>query len=81
MALVGVIAAVSRGLPITAAALWRRRATANALAEALATCDIENPKQLGKLLKRVGERNVGGIYLDRVGINREGIVWRARVQE
>jgi hypothetical protein len=80
--LVRVIAAVSGGLPITAAALWRRRAAGDAvLADALATCDIENPKQLGKLLKRLGDQNVGGLSLDRVGVNREGTVWRARVQE
>jgi hypothetical protein len=82
VALGGIIATVSRGLPITAAALWRRRIAGDlALAEALATCDIENPKQLGKLLRRLEGRDMSGVRLCRVGENREGIVWQARVQE
>jgi hypothetical protein len=82
VALVGIIATVARGLPFTAAALWRRRVAGDAaLAEAFATCDIENPKQLGKLLRRLEGRDVDGIRLCRVGTNREGIVWHARVQE
>jgi hypothetical protein len=82
VALVRVIAAGAGGKRFTAASVWRRRAAGdNPLADALATADIESPKQLGKLLRRLGARNVSGIYLDRVGANREGTIWCARVQE
>ena len=82
VALVGLIAAISRGLPFTAAALWRRRVAGDeALAAALATADIENTKQLGKLIRRLEGRDVDGVRLVRVGANREGIIWVARVQE
>jgi hypothetical protein len=80
--LVGVIASCSQGHAFTAAALWRRRSAGDVvLADAFASADIENPQQLGKLLKRNEGRTVNGVSIDRVGLNREGVVWQARVQE
>jgi hypothetical protein len=83
LALVGVIAAASRGLVFTAAALWRRVDAGDVvLAERLAACDVENPKQLGKLLKRLEGHDAEGVRILRAGANREGTVWKAaRVQE
>jgi hypothetical protein len=75
-ALVRVIASVAGDLPFTAAALWRRRAVDRALASALENCDLDSPKQIGKAVRRCEGRNVGGIVMQRVGANREGIIWR-----
>ena len=74
------IAATAGGLAFTAAALFRRRAAGDVtLAEALAACDVTSPKQLGKLLRRLEGRDVGGVVLERLDVGREGVVWRARV--
>jgi hypothetical protein len=76
-ALVAVIAACSHELPFTAAALWRRCAAGDvALADAVRACDLDNTKQLGKLLKRLEGHDVGGHRIVRRGANREGAIWR-----
>jgi hypothetical protein len=81
VALVQLLATVSGGDSFTAAAVFRRRnAGDEALATALETCDIENPVQLGKLLKRLEGHDVGGVWLACLGANREGAIWVTRVQ-
>lgn len=77
--LVGVLADVSMGLPFTVAALWRRRAADPALAAAILNCDIDNPKQVGKLLRRLVGHDVGGAVIQRVGTTRDGALWRVCV--
>lgn len=81
VALVGIIAAASRGLTFTSVALWRHREVDPALADALANADLESPRMLGKLLRRVESRDVGGVRILCVGMHRDGKVWRAEVQE
>ncbi len=78
VALMGAIALSTRSLTFTTSALWRHRAVDPALADALATCDVENPKQLGKLLKRLEARTVNGLRIVCVGICREGKVWQVQ---
>ena len=81
-ALVHVLGTASCGERFTAAGMWRRALVGDvALADALATCDMENAKQLGKLLRRLEGIDVDGVTIHREGSNREGLVWRARVRE
>ncbi len=79
--LVGVLTTSTRGLSFTTAAVWRHRAVDVALAAALAHADVDSPRQLGRLLRRVEGQDVDGVRLARVGVNREGIIWRASLQE
>jgi hypothetical protein len=79
--LVVMLITIAQGHTFTAAAVWRRRAVDTALAEALATADIENPQQLGKLLKRNEGRDVVGVRFRRVGTGREGIIWQQEWRE
>ena len=79
--LASTIAASACGLPFTAAALWRRRAVDPALTEALVASDVDSPRQLGKLLRRLEGRDIEGVCFARVGINREGLVWIATLRE
>jgi hypothetical protein len=79
--LVGIIAKSTRGLTFTTKAAWAHRRTDPALADALAACDIESPKQLGKLLRRLEGRSVGSVRIVCVGMHRDGKVWRAEVRE
>ena len=81
-ALVGIIAAVAGGLPFTSAALWRRRAVDPTLAAAVLGADLDSARQLGKFLRRLEGRDVDGVRITCVGMDREGKIWRAaRVQE
>ena len=79
--LVGVIAKSTRGLTFTTKAAWAHRTTDPALADALAACDIESPRQLGKLLRRLEGRAVGSVQIVCVGMHRDGKVWRAEVRQ
>ena len=81
VALVGVLTTSTRGLSFTTAAVWRHRVVDEALAAALRHADIDSPKQLGRLLRRLEGRAVHGIRIARVGADREGIIWRASLQE
>ncbi|MBA3884282.1 MAG: hypothetical protein H0X67_00965 [Acidobacteria bacterium] len=80
-ALVGALAVSTRGLSFTAAAVWRHRAVDEALADALEQADVDSPRQLGRLLRRVEGRTVDGVRIARVGADREGLIWRASLQE
>ena len=77
--LVHVLADASRGAPFTTSALWRRRAVDTELAAAILNCDIDNPKQVGKLLRRLVGHDVGGAVIQRVGTTRAGALWRVCV--
>jgi hypothetical protein len=79
--LVGIIAKSTRGLTFTAKAAWIHQRTDPALADALAECDIESPRQLGKLLRRLEGRTVGSVRIVCVEMHRDGKVWRAEVRE
>ena len=79
--LVGIIAKSTRGLTFTTKAAWVHRITDPAMADALAACDIESPKQFGKLLRRLECRTVGSVRIVCVGMHRDGKVWRAEVRE
>ena len=79
--LVHVIAASTRGLTFTSQALWRHRAADPALADALATADLESPRMLGKWLRRLEGRAVGPVRIVGVGMHRDGKVWQAGVRE
>lgn len=46
------------------------------LRQALAAAGIRNPRQLGKWFRTLEGRDVGGVRLDRVGADRDGVVWR-----
>ena len=81
VALVAVLTTSTRGLSFTTAAVWRHRVVDEALAAALRHADIDSPKQLGRLLRRLEGRAVDGIRIARVGADREGIIWRASLQE
>jgi hypothetical protein len=78
VALVHSIAVSVGGLNFSAAALWRRRAVDPALAAAIRACDLDNAKQLGKLLRRMEGRDVGGLTCVRLGAERDGVVWTLR---
>ena len=79
--LVHVIAASTRGLTFTSQALWRHRAADPALADALATADLESPRMIGKWLRRLEGRAVGPVRIVCVGLHRAGKVWQAAVRE
>ena len=73
--------ASTRGLVFSAAELWRHANVDPALASALEAACLDNPRQLGKFLKRVEGHTVDGWRIERAGTNREGIRWRLRVCE
>lgn len=79
--LVHVIAASTRGLTFTSQALWRHRAADPALADALATADLESPRMIGKWLRRLEGRDLGPVRIVSVGMHRDGKVWQAGVRE
>jgi hypothetical protein len=79
--LVQVIAASTHGLTFTSQALWCHRAADPALADALATADLESPRTLGKWLRRVEGCAVGPVRIVGVGMHRDGKVWQAGVRE
>jgi hypothetical protein len=81
VALVATIVKGAKGRQFTAAALWRHRTVDSVLADSLLAVDIDNPRQLGKLLRRFEGRIVDGVRIDCVGLHREGKLWHARVQE
>jgi hypothetical protein len=49
------------------------------LAAALEGADIQAPQELGTLLGRCAYRNVGGVVVERLGRDADGIMWRVRV--
>lgn len=79
--LLGIIVRSTEGRTFTSQALWRHRPTNPALSKALASCDIESPRQLGKLLRRIEGRDVNSVRIVCVGMHRDGKVWQARVRE
>ena len=79
--LVGVIAKSTHGLTFTTKAAWAHRTTDPEMADALAACDIESPKQFGKLLRRLEGRTVDSVRIVCVGMHRDGKVWRAEVRQ
>jgi hypothetical protein len=79
--LMHVIVASTRGLTFTSQALWKHRAADPALAAALANADLESPRMLGKLLRRLESREVGHVRIVCVGMHRAGKVWQATVRE
>jgi hypothetical protein len=66
------------GEPFTA----RRAFAANlpALLTALQEADVDDPRQLGCLLRALGPRPIGGLVVERAGVDRDGVVWRLRVR-
>ena len=47
----------------------------------LENADLESPRMLGKLLRRLEAREVGAVQIVSVGMHRDGKIWRARVRE
>jgi hypothetical protein len=80
-ALVLAFVASTRGLDFSAAALWRHASVDPVLADAMEAADIDNPRQIGKFLRRVSGHTVAGWRIEQVGTNRVGIRWRLRVCE
>ena len=54
-------------------------ALGGALAEALPPGT--NCRTLGKLFRRLEGRAIGGLQLERIGTDRDGVIWRLRVCE
>lgn len=52
---------------------------APALRDALEGCDITNARELGQLCRRMEGLVRPGLWLERVGDSRDGVVWRVRV--
>jgi hypothetical protein len=48
---------------------------------ALVGADVTNPRELGKLLSRLSEQFIDGYRLQRVAVERDGIVWQITTTE
>ena len=46
------------------------------LSAALEVAGLSNPRQLGKWLRTIEGRTIAGVRLERIGIDRDGIIWR-----
>jgi hypothetical protein len=66
-ALVLALADAAAGLPFKAGMVFRRAVAVPALADALRNADVDNEKQLGKLLDRVKGSPIEGVVVARTG--------------
>lgn len=73
------LAASTIGHRFTAAEVFRHAAVVPTLAAALVAADIDNARQLGRLLKRMAGATVEEMQLEVVGEDREGLVYRLRL--
>jgi hypothetical protein len=62
----------------SAAELWSHAALAPELDAAIRAAGITSCCRLGKRLRRLRGRVVGGVSIERVGVERDGVVWSVR---
>lgn len=75
--LLSAIAESTAGRAFSARELFHHARVDPALHEALHSADVDNPRQLGRLLRRLeGAALAEGLALARVGLDREGIIWK-----
>jgi hypothetical protein len=82
-------ASVEALLPVLAAAVADRAFTSRevvehavvdgALRAALDKAGVVTGRQLGKWLRRAEGRAIAGVRLERIGTDRDGVIWRVRV--
>jgi hypothetical protein len=75
-ALLPVLRESSGGRAFTCAAIWEARRRDDGLRAALQAAVLDSPRKLGKLLRRLGGRDVAGLTVERVAQTRTGISWR-----
>lgn len=51
------------------------------LRQVLAAAGIRSPKQLGKRFRKLEGRACSGLQLARLGVDRDGVIWRLVVRE
>jgi hypothetical protein len=64
------------GRTFMTAGVFKHREFDAELADLLVRADVDSPKQLGKLLRRISRSIDVGIAVRRVSTGRDGIVWR-----
>ena len=75
VALVAAIAQAAGGAAFTVAELLAAREVAPALREAI---NGQSGRQLGRLLRRIEGRELGGFAIERCGEDSNGVIWVAR---
>lgn len=76
-ALLAPIAGYVKGTAFSAAEVIHHAAVvASPLREALAAAGVVNARQLGKWFRRIEGRDIGGLRLTRIGVDRDGVIWR-----
>jgi hypothetical protein len=48
----------------------------DSLRDALAAAGLSNARQLGRWLRSVENQTIAGVVLTRIGLDRDGVVWR-----
>jgi hypothetical protein len=81
VALVLAIASAIGSARFTGLELFRHADVHEGLAAALEDADLDNPRQLGRLLRRVAGHDVAGFVVQPAGQSRDGLVWSVRVCE
>jgi hypothetical protein len=74
------IAAVSADRVFTGVELWRHQAASRDLREAFRQSELGSCRRLGKRLERLQGQDLFGLQLERVGADRDGVVWCVRVR-
>lgn len=74
-ALPSLIASSAQGLAFTAAEVLKHRSSDERLTRALDAAGIRSARQLGRYLRSIAGQVLGHVCVERVGTDREGIVW------
>jgi hypothetical protein len=74
-AVIVALADAVAGRLFTAREAFAHRSASPALAQALTDARIGNARQLGKVFQRVEGSDIGGVFLERVTEERDGIVY------
>jgi len=76
-ALLPVLAATVEDLAFSTREVMERAALFDVeLRAALAAAGLINARKLGKWLRTIEGRTIAGLRLERIGVDRDGIIWR-----
>jgi hypothetical protein len=74
--LLSVIAAAVQGREFSAVEVMKHARVTPVLAQTLTAARLTNARALGQYLLRVEGRPVGHVRVQRIGEDRDGIIWR-----
>jgi hypothetical protein len=78
--LLPVLTTAVAGYAFTTAEVFRHAKTDETLSTALDAAEIANAQSLGKYLRSIKGRTIGGVRIEQIGDEAEGLVWRAEYQ-